>query len=101
MTTESPSEEQIKELHVKARQTFIELQEKDLPFDKKQLRYNDIVSVGVFYGQCGWGYRQEVAMKGVVEAVESCFLEITKGKPNPLFVSKGSVLSLVQDWMRS
>ena len=65
-------------------------------FDKKQLRWNDIVAVGVFYGRCGAEFDMDAARGGVQEAVDSCIKNWEYG-----WYAGGTVLGMIQSWMIS
>jgi len=77
-------------LHTYARELVeqIKTRENAPRFDKKQLRFNDIVDVGAFYGAIGACPRD-----GVREAVEACIVG------DPAHVPGGSVRSMIYPWM--
>ena len=63
-------------------------------FDKKMLRWNDVVAVGVFYSDCGVAPSMDVARYGIVEALQAC------DKANLAFYAAGrGPLTMIQPWM--
>ena len=91
-------------LHIEARKyaDFLKSPDANAPkdhrvdFDKKQLRWNGIVAVGIFYGRCGAKFNLDIAITGVREAVSFC----DKNDPSG-YIPGGSVLSAIQPWMIS
>lgn len=86
-----PTEQEITELHAYARD-LVKFDPRTP--DKKLLRYNDFVKVGIFYGQLGEDYNQELAKSGVKEAVETIY-------PGLFYYKGGSCLTFIQEWMRN
>ena len=84
-------------LHQYARAIVQEHKARGVIFDKKQLRFNDIVLVGKRYSEMlsdGHEHRiHDVAMGGVRDAVDACI------KGSDMHVVGGSVLSLAPEWM--
>lgn len=78
------------ELHIEARRYTEQRKAAGAIFDKKMLRFNDIVAVGRFYGQCGDGL---AAIAGVREAVDACV------KGDPQYVPGRGPLTMIQPWM--
>lgn len=68
-------------------------------YDKKQLRFNEIVQTALDYTDCGSPARVEVAFAGMREAIDACAPTRFDGTPNEMYVEGGSVRSLVQPWM--
>jgi hypothetical protein len=64
-------------------------------FDKKALRFNDIVAAGVHYSRCGAIQRQGVAEDGVREAVEACVIG------SAMHVPGRGPLTMIQTWMEA
>lgn len=95
------------DLHRVAREAVDALKARGATFNKKRLRFNEIVQVGLFYARCGTIPSQEVARQGVLEAVESCVTDhpgFFVGFPNdhaphPHYQSGPSVLDMIQPWM--
>jgi hypothetical protein len=61
--------------------------------DKKQLRWNGIVAVGVHYARCGNSADIEIAKAGIRDAVDACTIG------NSMHIPGGSVLTMIQLWM--
>jgi hypothetical protein len=62
-------------------------------FDKKQLRFNDIVEAGMRYGAVSSEFSENAAIWGAKEAVLACVVG------DPMYVKGGSVLDIVPEWM--
>lgn len=62
-------------------------------FDKKVLRFNDIVDVAFRYGRCGGSFSEAAAWGGLQEAIEACSPDF------PEMYAPQSVLSLCPEWM--
>ena len=82
-----------KQLHVYARRRVARMQRWGRTLDKRQLRFNDIVRVGMEYMRHGEPQRVKVAFYGVKQAIDACC------PASPLYVKGGDVLSLSQSWM--
>lgn len=80
-------------LHSYARERVTALKAVGVVFDKKQLRFNDIVDVGLFYAACGDNVSTDIVYAGICDAVDACIPE------NPMHIPKGSVQTMIQDWM--
>ena len=82
-------------LHALARAEVERLTKKGAEFDRKLLKYNDIVETGIRYARCGNdpAKDQDIAESGVLNAVAACV------RSDPLYLPRQSVKSLVYDWM--
>lgn len=83
-------------LHVAARQIAEDMTARGASFDKKMLRWNDVVAVGVFYSDCGAAPSLATAILGIKEALDAC----NKNDP-AAHVSGRGPLSMIQEWMRN
>lgn len=86
-------------LHAFARAYADQRASKGAIFDRKMLRYNDIVAVGVFYSRCRVTPSVDVAVAGVREAVDACVKDTGNGAPDPAYVAGRGPLTMVQEWM--
>ena len=95
-----PTEEERTVLHREAREYADLCKWKGAEFDKKHLRWNDIVEVGIFYADCGVSWSMDVALAGVREAVDACIKEISR-RPRPnVLAKKPWWLVRQQSWVR-
>lgn len=76
------------ELHKYAREYADLRRSSGADFDKKHLRWNDIVAVGEFYGAIGCKPKE-----GVREAVDACV------KGDPQYIAGRGPLTMIQPWM--
>ena len=83
------------ELHIAARRMAEDMAARGASFEKKMLRWNDIVAVGVFYSDCGAAPSMATAISGVKEALDAC----NKNDPAAYVPGRGP-LSMIQEWMR-
>lgn len=81
-------------LHIEARRYADERKAAGAVFDKKHLRFNDIVDVGFFFADCGAIPSLELAISGVREAVDACVIG------DPQYIKGRGPLSMMQPWMR-
>ena len=89
-------EEFVKELHIYARKQHEEMKSSGHKFDKKQLRWNDIVRVGVEYMQLGFIADPQTGLAGVREALMCCSPDFPE-----YYIKGGSCLSVSQPWFLS
>ena len=91
------------ELHAEARQQVDRLKTLGVVFDKKQLRFNDIVETAIRYGRCSAVFDPAAARRGLVEAISACIPNdpMYVEKPNPMYVEKSNPITIVPDWMLS
>jgi hypothetical protein len=80
-------------LHIYARELVDKYKSDGSQFDKKQLRFNDIVNIGLHYSRCGTIPSQAIAESGIHEAVEACIIG------NLAHIKGGSILSMINKWM--
>ena len=92
-------------LHIEARQHADLRRWQGYVLDKKQLRWNDIVAVGMFYADCAAVATMQIAMSGVREAVDACGREVRSTdiigpcQSDRLYICGGSVLTMIHAWM--
>lgn len=86
--------EMVASLHTLARDHAVRLRSTGVELDKKRLRFNDVVEVGIFYGRVSATFCPRAAASGVIEAIEAC----VKGS---VMETTGPVLEMVQPWMQS
>lgn len=91
--------DQEKQLHAIAREYAAGLQGRGAILDKKVLRWNDIVAVGVFYGSCCTPWSSDSAAAGIREAVDACVKDDGSGKPDPQYIAGRGPLSMIHGWM--
>jgi len=80
-------------LHAHARAYATALKAAGAMFDKKHLRFNDIVEVGLHYSRCGVSPSLDVALAGVREAVDACVID------DPQYIAGKGPLTMIQLWM--
>ena len=80
-------------LHTEARRYAGWLLAKGFTLDKKRLRFNDVVEVGLFYGRLGETFSTSLAIAGSREACEACI------KGGVMEIDGNSLLMMIQPWM--
>jgi hypothetical protein len=82
-------------MHVYARAYVARRENAGAKFDKKQLRFNDIVDVGLHYAKCCNVPTMAAARCGIVDAVDACVVG------SAMHIPRGSVRSMIQPWMEA
>lgn len=93
------TEDQEKQLHNEARAYAEKRRGLGAVFDKKALRWNDVVAVGNFYAKCGAKWTMAVAISGVREAIDACVKDDGSGVPDPQYSPGRGPLTMIQGWM--
>ena len=76
------------EIHIRARAEVLRRKASGVQFDKKQLRFNDIVFTALRYGET-----PALRKAGMNEAIDACVIG------DPMHVPGGSVCDIVDSWM--
>lgn len=101
----------IKELHVRSRAVHESLVSFGHVFDKKLLKFNDVVEACLRYADCGpddstMEEYADVAFSAIGEVLASCIKELSltwsvDRAPDSMYVPKNGPLSIVYEWMRN
>ncbi len=62
-------------------------------FDRKMIRFNDIVAGAMNYGRCGKFYSVRAAIDGLDDCVAACIVD------DPMYVKGSGPAEAVYDWM--